>query len=127
MKEQLIELPTAELAHLKGFDWVTQWYYHPSYGLNFSAFDLEDEGECEMQNKNTGGWAKGYHSAPSQSLLQKWLRDEHGMNLDIRHEGFVNYSFACGKDYSDSIRGYQGYETYEIALEAGLIEALELI
>jgi hypothetical protein len=75
MKEELITFETAKLAKEKGFDLEVRDYYHPNYGLT----DISDE----LCNMNGSNWAKGYYSAPTQSLLQKWLREEHNVDISI--------------------------------------------
>jgi hypothetical protein len=64
---------------------------------------------------------------PTQSLLQKWLREVHGIIISVNynheikkycteHEGTYCYEFA-----------YDWWQTYEEALERGLQEALLMI
>ena len=126
MKEELIKLETAKLAKEKGFDLETVTYYHPSYGLC-------PEHDNSMRNYNGSEWAKGYISAPTQALLQKWLREVHGI-----YTLAVPYLYANTEDVSHSysvleVKGswnpkHKGmYKTYELALEQGLLEALKLI
>jgi len=72
------------------------------------------------------------------SLLQKWLREEHGIHVNPT-------PYRESADHSNEITGYyvgtiyytngdcyngvedSNYSTYEEALEAGLQEALKLI
>ena len=76
-------------------------------------------------------------SAPTQSLLQKWLREERGIYVGI-HPLKIS---TCDKSgyrftwYSSQLNGDKelcdnsplGHLTYEDALEAGLKQALNLI
>jgi len=103
MTEQLIEFETAKLAKEKGFDIPGISDYLIS---GYKCF------------------------APTQSLLQKWLRDKHDIILLIdRHmdKGNLNYF------YYPYVQGFfngitlHSKKTYEHALEQGLIEALKLI
>lgn len=78
-------------------------------------------------------------SAPTQSLLQKWLREVHEINVFIYCYGFGYYpthdNIHLPTDkvkYVDRRWNTQnslnlGFETYEQALEIGLQEALKLI
>jgi hypothetical protein len=73
-------------------------------------------------------------SAPQQSLLQKWLREVHGIDVwvepvwsDEAHVGVEYTSFYEGKqpwDQEDVIMLEDYKPTYEEALEVGLKEAL---
>ena len=78
MKEQLISLETAKLAKEKGFNIEVKTYFDIKkfgdkpcefYGrLNANDYNSWDD----KLKKNINA---GYISAPTQSLLQKWLRD----------------------------------------------------
>ena len=59
--------------------------------------------------------------APTQSLLQKWLRETHNIFISIN----VNY---CYKIYNNDELYEESfyYNNYEEALEQGLQEALKL-
>ena len=60
-------------------------------------------------------------------LLQKWLREEHNIHLEVipNEEQWhtVMYPLVC----IDDAGHYGDHKTYELALERGLIEALKLI
>jgi len=113
MQEELIQFETAKLAKEKGFD-----VQYPN-GRYFNGRLITGE--------NIMGIA-----APTQSLLQKWLRDEHkidiGVNIDINnlYEVSVLYKDDCNY-YGDMQMDDQGFKTYEEGLELGLQEALKLI
>lgn len=79
--------------------------------------------------------------APTQSLLQKWIREKHNLNVCVLpFYGLVE----CIKEINEGVKKEkkklfaamiwenteivtEEYETYEDALEAGLQEALKLI
>jgi hypothetical protein len=86
------------------------------------------------------------HKLPTQSLLQKWLREKH--NLNIKVDDFLNSDLdvvwdfeivRIGTDldergnyialvpYSMDANTDRDFKTYEEALEKGLQEALKLI
>ena len=76
-----------------------------------------------------------YYHAPTQALLQKWLRDVHNihvyLNPNLRANDVVMwdvsvYNVAKYKKHR-KIGNSPEYITYEKALEAGLLEALKLI
>jgi hypothetical protein len=81
MKEELINIETSKLAKEKGFDIPTAWHYHPKYGLHTAFWE---EGGKDNSNYNSDDWASGYYSAPTQSLLQKWIREKHGIHICIK-------------------------------------------
>ena len=64
--------------------------------------------------------------APTQSLLQKWLREKHNIHLiaykNINIDGY-DWCFIT----TDGITNINSYKTYEDAYEIGLREALKLI
>lgn len=131
MKEQLITFDTAKLAKEKGFDWDCIYAY------------LEPDDEPIYYKKNGHNWngrekllkaTDKFCSAPTQSLLQKWLREVHNIHIWLTYigsdindkEGYIR-NLCKGKTdpvrHSFSITG----KTYEEALETGLQEALKLI
>lgn len=134
MKEQIISFSTAKLAKEKGFSEMCTAYYTSSTGNGLIARSFN-------QNKIHLKYGK-YCSAPTQSLLQKWLREVHKVEIQIFtmgvfmdksisphsefivSEGFKKYCYGinvtCGTDN-------RGFSTYEEALEAGLNQALKLI
>jgi hypothetical protein len=77
--------------------------------------------------------------------LQKWLRDKYGIHITIDHvdstiEYYYDYTLVtendrefCDEDFTDQAKHHYHYgkeweyKTYEIALERGLVEALNLI
>lgn len=117
MKEQLIEFETAKLAKEKGF--------------NEQCIECYTDKEVLYQNNiekilfTNSQLLTSFYSAPTQSLLQKWLREEH--------ELFI-YCVPRRNVYPDikwtnniSVRENIFFTTYEEALEKGLQEALKLI
>lgn len=132
MEEQLISNKTSKLAYKKRFN--------------------EDEcNYCIVLDKTQNKELKLFYDAtskihdnftilgllPTQSLLQKWLREKH--NIDIS----IHRSFSMNKSYHYCIlidNNYDNYDednelqqvcapnrTYEEALEDALIKSLKLI
>lgn len=161
MKEQIVSFETAKLAKEKGFNIQcinyyfedgefrentltgTNGYYGDEYLFTFDEF-LENWNNKWLTKKNgdrcfgcnkTEGYFETY-SAPSQSLLQKWLREKHNLYVivDTIHTLIgtevirVEWKWSITSDKDDDIKCiWNGKETYEQALEAGLQEALKLI
>lgn len=67
-------------------------------------------------------------NAPTQSSLQKWLREKYGIHIEIEINSLNEYE-SCVMDIK-SFSPYHlgiGYPFFEEALEAGLVKALNLI
>ena len=69
----------------------------------------------------------------TQSLLQKWLREEHNIHIGVEliEDGWIvqifNIEFQKTEADVEFDEYYSGYKTYEEALEKGLQESLKLI
>ena len=118
LKEKLISFETAKLAKEKGFHISSR-----GEGMGKRVF-------INGELVNTIFSSKDHIHAPTQSLLQKWLREVH--NVSIKIDDFYTYS-GVRFDYNICKLGSQEdnpvgiFETYEEALEIGLQEALKLI
>lgn len=124
MEEQLITFETAKLAKDKGFNIET------SYALIKSNSGIETKMIFDYQVHELFTFIAWL---PTQSLLQKWLREKHkidvyitigkGLNENDYHE--LHYIVNIHK--SQSNQSSIVYDTYEEALEQGLTEALNAI
>ena len=135
MKEQLISFETAKLAKEKGFKTLGMFYYHSnSDKVNKGTWD---DGELNWNGIPYDGMSVETWAAPTQSLLQKWLRELHNTHVTIMYFS-ANADLTPGDDYQpmiDIIRPVHrailedlgDFRTYEEALEKGLQEALKLI
>ena len=127
MEEILITFETAKLAKEKGFKLPLRSnrnYYNLNGNIHpynwFNQFELAD-----------------YTDAPTQSLLQKWLREVHKINIFISSKTIENKTIFIphGRTIPDTIKNnlivdiiqYCTNNTYEEALEIALFEALKLI
>ena len=125
MEEQLITFETAKLAKEKGFKLPLRSnrnYYNLNGNIHpynwFNQFELAD-----------------YTDAPTQSLLQKWLREKHDIHIEINsfsdvstYDGYLIYNTAP-YDYNDpnAIPDAKNCKTYEKALEICLYKGIKLI
>lgn len=129
MEEELISLKTAQLAKEKGFDMKSGF-----------AFCIENNKVEETLYCYTKEEKHLYVARPTQSLLQKWLRDEHKINIfmnfkpNIKKWDFITYDMGMnGSEYVkynigySQIYGERRFDTYEEALEEALQEGLKLI
>jgi hypothetical protein len=130
MEEKLIKFETAKLAKEKGFDWKVLNHYRD--GESYSK-ELINGGTWYNMNcsKEQKLWNCNLYSAPTQSYLQKWLREVHKINnLNIFPDGNDNYVPWRGLLTMDNLYLFHKelkFKTYEEALEKGLQEALKLI
>ena len=136
MEEQLISFDTAKLAKEKGVK------------LDINGLYWEDGSYDSGENALVYEEFQDVMSAPTQSLLQKWLREVHNCFIDIlphRDGDSKNKQWKSKKDVFWSVEvDYYGKDfkieltddadftqhfnnTYEEALEIGLQEALKLI
>ena len=148
MKEQIISFETAKLAKEKGFNIQcinyyfedgefrentltgTNGYYGDEYLFTFNEF-LENWNNKWLTKKNGDrcfgcNKTKGYfetYSAPTQSLLQKWLREKCNIHITIWYNELTE---KYRIDTPENLDGIE-YSTYEQALGKGLYEALKLI
>lgn len=124
MKEKLIDFETAVLAQKKGFDWGCN-YYWPD--------DVKVKEPLYNSDKCNWNYETNQYAAPTQSLLQKWLREKYHLHITINmgiplncNIMFYSNIIKFGKEHKSKFRSIF-YHTYEEALETGLQEALKLI
>ena len=123
--EEICTYEVAKLAKEKGFRETVGWYYNTN-GLN-----LLKRG-CNGGNPNL---INGLYSAPTQSLLQRWLREEKGLCISVEAyptlaiNGKICFAWVIksGSDghFMESNDSLQTFSTYELALEDALKYALE--
>ena len=105
MKEQLISFETAKLAKEKGF---------PKKPLIFKKVGISIHGE------------EIYKIYVTQSLLQKWLREVHSIQINLIKLK-SSFMFFVFKEKTSFTASQKGFNSFEEALEKGLQEALKLI
>lgn len=131
MEEQIIGFELAKLVKEKGFNWEIRTYF------DFKKFGIKPvEFFNKLNANNFSHWDfnlnkkinAGYISAPTQSLLQKWLREKHNIHIQIlpyNHKYLISI-LKYGQNGSNPNFDNE-FDTYEEALETGLFEALKLI
>lgn len=121
-REEIVTYEVAKLAKEKGFDENCSYVYNNDRVL--------------LGGKGVRCWHKVEFTAPTQSLLQRWLREEKNIHIEI-------VATACGyfwiadetngtaitdSDILDRGTNEGGcFDTYELALEDALKYALENI
>ena len=145
MREKLISLETAKLAKERGLV-IENDYFYCLYGLKKHKVKKSDISFLENPNEFVlyeGTWEnhcikpvpcyEPYYSAPSQSLLQKWLRETHNIHVQSVFSAYFNRKFRFDLTWFNcdgSVENQMSvtyYDSYEEALEVGLQEGLKLI
>jgi hypothetical protein len=137
---KIISIPTAKLAKEKGFNLSSPAFYgcdepasgKPGNQLMLRAW-LKDIGCIESQEGTL------IYSAPEQEMLKAWLIDVHQLYVAVnpnksRQNDVIWYSQVFSltiyntsfKSFSYLTMEFKG-DTYEDALELGLLAALQLI
>lgn len=124
MEDTRVTFETAKLAKEKGFKKVKCNYYYDKSGNPQKEVGIDNLHRDGQFNKVV---------APTQSLLSKWLREEHNFHISINvglpHKAHIMYYsnvIKFGKEHKSKYKSVF-YNTYEEALEVGLQEALKLI
>tara|TARA_R110002020_G_scaffold302258_2_gene517657 strand:+ start:160 stop:543 length:384 start_codon:yes stop_codon:yes gene_type:complete len=122
MEDELIKFETAKLAKEKGFNIPCK----KSYWVN-------PDGEFWLTSYNYNEFrylSRPWLLAPTQTLLQRWLREVHKIHVENNHEG--NDTFICrvsegnniGRSFVSKLSERHGFSK---VLEEGLQGALKLI
>ena len=80
MEDTRVTFETAKLAKEKGFKWKSKKGYLENGSLGVSHYS----DYCENDNEDY----PTKYSAPTQSLLAKWLRKEHGIHIELLIDGW---------------------------------------
>ena len=130
MEEQLISFETAKLAKEKGFNIDCLHFYCINSTCNYTEkpYEYSFKVNANRPNKNNFGYG-GTTSAPTQSLLQRWLREVHDIIVLIhQYTETKTYFYLINQEYDFEYDNNKlNCKTYEEALEIGLQEALKLI
>ena len=139
MKEKIIEFKTAKLAQEKGFECILHSYYildseelcqnHVTIRRTLksatgSPYGQKTKEDYEAVLSEMDNSLEECILAPTQSLLQKWLREEHNIFIYCMPNRQQN-----SIKWTNNFNNREGihFNTYEQALEKGLFESLKLI
>jgi len=151
MNEQVISIETAKILKSKGFNLAVKGSYteylvdkiDPEYPDGSGPFSMK-KGEIELDtswyfknNDNVADYSNDnyiMYAAPTQGLLQQWLREVHRIYVSPRE----SWSFDDTLEFVCTVNGtfvnhnivtepINRFKTYEDALEAGLKLGLTLI
>ena len=122
MEDELIKFETAKLAKEKGFDIPCKksYWVNPDGEFWLASYSYD-------RDRYLG---RPWLLVPTQSLLQRWLREVHNIHVENSHEG--NNTFICrvsegnniGRSFVSKLSEQYGFTK---VLEEGLLEALKLI
>ena len=145
IQENIVSFETAKLAKEKGFFIKTRCYYNSDNPLSanielkehstFSSIPYGEEyTEKHGDTKFLSYQIETINNAPTQALLQKWLRDAHHIYVTAL-PSYTDNSDNKKHFFEVSVKGrtmqffdkHDYTKTYEESLEIGLQEALKLI
>ena len=131
MGEQIIQFETAKIAKKKGYSIPTNIYN--SHGEYMDYIN-------PMYNHEKNYIHHSIFYAPTQSLLARWLRENHNIHVVVypieafrtnkqvsQNKDDVEYFYTLYKDVIKDYRGGSPFDNYEDAFEKGLQAGLELI
>ena len=142
MKEEYVTYEQAVKLKELGFDLEVNHYYDDEKDLVESLADYNNEdsyhsSETAYDDFNHGYCDEVFCSAPTLSQAQAWLRDK-GIHIALNPYS-ISPDRYDGDNYFWSFELYQvptggwlkvnggGFDTYELALSAGIDKALELL
>lgn len=128
MEDRLINLTTAILLKEKGFNIKCRFFYTELNGLeefnNYTGnYSLKDTFYDKKNNSV-------YYESPTQSLVQKWLREKHKLFICVKHKitgDLENPIVEFTYNGNNGEWNNKYYDSYEEALENALIECLSRI
>lgn len=146
MDEQIIKFETAKLANEKGLELYSDLWYIETEAHIIVSHHNGDEYEYEFEPAHLsnecyhGKYDKKLYRAYSQTMVQKWLREKHKIEIYLEPYVVGKYTFNIfkmlniikikyvgGRNVEDKNSRSKIFSSYEDALEAGLQEALKLI
>ena len=141
MEEQRISIETAKLAKEKGFKEHCEYSYYEITEdcyyddiRNHEKYLAHSKGEVTLTSRLASEWNYNAFKAPTQPLLQRWLREVHKIYVtalpsytDTSDNKKHYFELFYGKTLRLFGDKYSYFPTYEVALEVGLFEALNLI
>ena len=116
MKDELVSFKVAKLAKEKGFNYAYEFY--------------DKDGELEEFGM-VGGWSSSTNEnypSPTQSLLQKWLREKHNIHIHLEYIGGGSY-YVESTNFDSEVNIFMDnlYGTYEDILNIILEISIETI
>ena len=134
MEDTIVSFEVAKLAKDKGFTDLVGVFRGKHYYNHNGELDGDQKDYLKAYVRQEDTSLMESIAAPTQSLLQKWLREVHSIHVNIKHRPHSqSYCFTITGKYQGINEGelvnniFSKYETYELALEVALQESLQLI
>lgn len=140
MEDTIVKYVTAKLAVSKGCEgfigkYLGHHYYNHNGILDGDIIEeLKEEFRLKKEHNISFDEARKLNTlksipAPTQSLLQKWIRDNFNIHIEIIMVDTLTSTYAYHiPSTGNGIRpDSKLYDSYEECLEDGLLESLELI
>lgn len=139
MQDKLIEVETAKLAKQKGFQKFNltseiegEFHFYDNDGKIQSGYYKNGSGSksgAMTNDKKIGAIYSNSCEAPTQTLLQTWLRNIHKIFVLVFYDGKSFYYQIQRPEWDNCITHFELNKvfTYEQALELGLLEGLKMI
>jgi len=149
MREEIISLVTAKILKEKNFNVGVYGSYthylktrkHDNPSFAYKKGEIGYDRDYFVNNGSSDFTCKYYImcAAPSQSIVLSWLREEHGIVIGVhlhlygddnktdRLEKEKYYSWMVDLKNHDTYSSFDDCNTYEEAVEMGILEALNLI
>lgn len=126
IREEICTYEVCKLAKDKGFDWMPSMYFHSGVESDLRVVGVNGANPNKIPHSP-------HISCPTQSLLQRWLREEKGYYVypffdnESRMWIWVWVCLELTGDKCIQLLDFEGryFDTYEFALEDALKYALE--
>ncbi len=124
LEDVYVSFDTAKLAKEKGFNLqLTSCYFY-----DWEYFKQKLSTSAILKNHNADDES---YSAPTQSILQRWLRNKYNIQVyvyshTLRNEKWGDYVVYVNNEALNDARDEE-FQTYEEAMEFGLAKALKKI
>lgn len=126
-KEDYVSLKVAKLLKEKGFDEYCEAYYHLCCDDATEEECFEKSSDKDFKNSNN----KFRVGSPTLYEAQKWLRDKHMIHVNSDYDNSSRDWFysILGIDRTGNLDIFSRnqYNSYEKALDNGILEALKYI
>lgn len=126
-----VTFETAKLAKEKGFNIPTKYCFYTwlESVCKLDNKELETNETLEKLALEEGLDKDLWISQPTQSELQKWLREKHNIDVivDVGNNGVKFYKVRVFRNGENNLSYLTPFEKYEQALEEGLKEGLKYI
>lgn len=158
MTEQLCDFPTCQLARQKGFDEKCRYLWMANNGKPKAIDPPKDEemmenirglivkhlhdlpgllakmGASSPKPLHNSRLPEGIYARPTQDLLERWLREVHGIHIENVYaigtkyiDQYTEYWYRIVDSNGLTLCATKYYITFELAREAAIVHALKLL